>query len=61
MSITKLKGFHIPLQLIKFIEKFSKEIRLPESRIVEALIDYLEGLPDQEKKRLIADYISRSI
>lgn len=61
MSTTKVKGLHLSLDLIKFLGKFAKEIRFPESRVVEALLSHLKELPDSERKDLISKFLTKNL
>lgn len=61
MSTTKVKGFHLPLQTIKFLEKLSKDLRQPESHLVDMLIGHFKNLSESEQKKILAEYLTKNL
>jgi len=61
MSTTKLKGFHLPSDLIKKFSMYCKSIPIPESRFIEALIENFFSLPESKQKELIKKFLTKGL
>jgi hypothetical protein len=61
MSTKKMKGFYLPPDLIKFIEKTARTANLSDSAFVEMLILHFKNLPDKERVEIIKAYLTKDL